>query len=386
MAPPSDSFLLLGARGVGKTTWLGQNLGDALCFDLLDPKVYLQLVRDPSLLEAWVTHLRPNSWVVIDEIQKLPILLDQVHRLIEKQKLLFALTGSSARKLKNSGANLLAGRAITRHMFPLTSAEWLGEFDLHRALAWGGLPKAVRDSSPVDFLEAYFSTYIKEEIKEEGLVRNVEPFIRFLDIAGNLNGQILNIESVARDSGVKRVTLDNWFAILEDTLVAFRLPAWRPGFKVREQAHPKFYWFDSGVARAAAGMLYQDVDRAWLGWSLETWILHELRTWSECYRRGLKFYYYALPSGVEIDFIIETRKATARVPAEVIGIEVKLSDKWRREWEGPLRDLAKQKNLSLSKMIGVYTGDRMLTFDDFVVYPVEKFLAALHAGEIVAKT
>lgn len=380
---PEGSFFLLGPRGVGKTTWLRHNLGDATRFDLLDSRTYLELAKDPSLIESKLGHLKPGNWVVIDEIQKIPALLDQVHRLIEEKRLNFALTGSSARKLRRSGANLLAGRALTRMMYPLTSAEWIGRFDLTKALQWGGLPRAVAPGDPVDFLEAYFSTYIKEEIKEEGLVRNVEPFLRFLEIAGNLNGQVLNVENVARESGVKRVTLDNWFSILEDTLVAFRLPAWRPGFKVREQTHPKLYWFDCGVARAAAGLLYQPVEKTWLGWALESWILHELRAWSECRRRGLRFYYYALPSDRDVDVIVELKKATVRSPAEIIGLEVKLSEKWKREWEGPLRDLAKEKKLKMRNMVGIYCGKERLTFDDFTVYPVNQFLESLHRGEII---
>lgn len=383
LTPPKESFFLLGPRGVGKTTWLRQHLGNATRFDLLDSRTYLELAKDPSLIEAKLGHLKSRDWVVIDEIQKIPALLDQVHRLIEDRGLYFALTGSSARKLRRSGTNLLAGRAVTRMMYPLTFAEWIGSFDVTKALQWGGLPKAVASADPADFLEAYYSTYIKEEIKEEGLVRNVEPFLRFLEIAGNLNGQVLNIENVARESGVKRVTLDNWFSILEDTLVAFRLPAWRPGFKVREQTHPKLYWFDCGVARAAAGLLYQPVEKTWLGWALEAWILHELRAWTECNQRGARLYYYALPSDRDVDIVIETKKATLRSPAEVTGMEVKLSERWKREWEGPLRDLAAEKKLKMKKMIGIYCGKERLTFDDFTVYPVHQFLELLHQGEII---
>ncbi len=357
--------------------WLGQHFPEAFRIDLLHNRTYLELLKDPSLLGAKLGNLPAGSWVIIDEIQKASELLDEVHRLIESNGLRFALTGSSARKLKRAGTNLLAGRAITRFMFPLTSSEWLREFNIDDALSWGGLPRSVRAVNPVDFLEAYFATYIREEIREEGLVRRVEPFVRFLEIIGNLNAQIINVENISRESGVKRVTLDSWFSILEDTLIGFRLPGWRPGFKVRESAHPKFYWFDTGVARAAAGLLYQDLDKTWLGWSLETWILHELRSWSHYNRLGYQYYYYALPSDNDIDIIIETRKPTHRNQGEIIGIEVKSSKKWDRSWEKPLRELKALGKIKVKKMIGVYCGSEILTFDAFTVYPVRDFLNRL---------
>ena len=237
----------------------------------------------------------------------------------------------------------------------------------------------LRADKPIDFLEAYFATYIREEIKEEGYVRRIEPFVRFLEIMGNLNGQIINVENISRESGVKRVTLDSWISILEDTLIGFRLPGWRPGFKVRESAHPKFYWFDTGVARAASGLLYQGLDRTWLGWSLETWILHELRSWSHYNRLGYQFFYYALPSDNDVDVIIETRKSTPRNRGEIVGIEIKLSKKWDRAWEKPLRELKKAKTINVKRMIGIYCGREILTLDEFTVYPVEMFLERLRS-------
>lgn len=384
---PDESFFLFGARGTGKTTWLRGNLADAKWIDLLDSKTFLSLSRDPSLLEGWLGNQKKNSWVVIDEIQKMPGLLDIVHRLIEAKHLHFALTGSSARKLKRSGANLLAGRAILREMFPLISMELGADFKLDLCLRWGGLPQvlrnAVRKKEPRDFLEAYFHTYLKEEIREEGLVRQIEPFVRFLEIAANLNGQILNAESISRDCGSKRTTVDKWFAILEDTLIGFRLPAWRPKFKVREIAHPKFYWFDPGVARAAAGRLgAEDIDSVWLGYALETWILHEVRAYNSYSRMRRELYFYALPSDLDIDLLIETKKQTHSAVAEIVGIEIKSSKTWKREWEKPLRELASERKCKVKKMIGVYRGGEELHFDGFDVYPVEEFLLRLHQGEV----
>lgn len=382
LTTPDQSFFLFGPRGVGKTTWLKAHFKSEIGFNLLLSKDFLELSKDPSYLAARIGKKPKGTWVIIDEIQKLPILLDEVHHLIEENGYRFVLTGSSARKLKRSGANLLAGRAITRNMYQFTSREWPGRFDLTRALNWGGLPLSVQAKEPKEILESYFFTYIKEEIQEEGLVRQIDPFVRFLEVAGNANGQVLNVENIARETGSKRVTIDKWFLILEDTLVAYRLPAWRPGFKVRETAHPKFYWFDPGVARAAAGRLFEEIDSAWLGWSYETWLLHETRAYNSYSRSGKSLYYYSLPSGIEIDLIVELKKGSRHSPPEIVGMEFKSAKKWKREWEEPLRELSKEKNLKVKKMIGVYQGQEKLEFDDFTVYPTPMFLDLLHSGKI----
>lgn len=383
LRPPQESFFLFGPRGCGKTTWLKEHFSSALKLDLLEPRTFLQLSRDPSYLAGLVGGLKPKEWVVIDEIQKLPILLDSVHQLIETKNIRFALTGSSARKLKRSGANLLAGRAILREMFPLISAELEDAFDLNHCLRWGGLPKAVVQKEPRDYLEAYFHMYLKEEIREEGVVRQIDPFIRFLEIAANLNGQVLNVESIARDTGSKRPTVDKWFLVLQDTLLAHMLAPWRPGFKVRESAHPKFYLFDPGVARAAAGrMSSEDIDSVWLGIALETWMLHEVRAYNSYSGKRRELYYYALPSDLDIDLIIETKKATHSHPSEVVGIEFKSSKRWRREWEAPLRDLKSLKKCNVKRMIGVYQGDDVLHYEGFDIYPVRNFLNQLHQGMV----
>jgi len=385
LVKPTDSFFLFGPRGVGKTTWIKSHFARAVTIDLLQSRQFLDLSRDPSLLEAKIGDLPVNSWVVIDEIQKIPSLLDEVHWLMEERKIKFALTGSSARKLRRSGVNLLGGRAITRYLFPLTAAEWsrgVEPFDLHRALQWGGLPKAVFSEDPVDFLEAYYHTYLKEEIREEGLVRRIEPFVRFLEIAGNYNGQVLNVERVASECGSKRVTVDKWFEILEDTLIGHRLPAWRPGFKTRESAHPKFYWCDPGIVRAASARLYDPLDSSLLGLNLETWIYHELRAYNHYQRKGRSISYYALPSDLDVDFVIETKKASPGSKPEIVGIEVKLSKKWRREWEGPLRDLAQNPRVKVAGMYGVYGGEETLSFGAFKVLPIPVFLKRLQEGKV----
>jgi predicted AAA+ superfamily ATPase len=380
---PNRSFFLFGPRGTGKSTWLRQVLTEAAWFDLLDASLYLELSRDPHRLEALVGNRPSGSWVVLDEIQKIPALLDEVHRLMETRRWRFALCGSSARKLRRGGANLLAGRAITLNMEGLSAAEIGGTFDMEFSFNWGTLPFVqLERADAADILEAYVNTYLKEEIREEGLVRNVPPFLRFLNVAGQLNGQTVHGQNIAREAALPRSTVDTYFSILIDTLLGHFLPAWRPGFKVRETAHPKFYWFDPGVARAAAGMVREPVDRLWQGIALETLIFHELRVYNEISRKKRPLSYYRTAFGVEIDFIIESRKRHGGAPAHLVAIEVKRSDKWNRSWEFGLRDLAVQAGVKVDRLVAVYTGPRAYQFDSLDVLPVSEFLQNLYHGKI----
>jgi len=380
---PERSFFLFGPRGTGKSTMLRQVLPEALHLDLLDASLYLELSRDPHRLEAIIGD-RPNgAWVVLDEIQKAPALLDEVHRLMESRRWRFALCGSSARKLHRGGANLLAGRAITLNIEGFSAGELGKEFNLSRCLEWGMLPFVQEDpEAAIEILAAYLNTYLKEEVREEGLVRRVPPFVRFLSLAGQLNGQVVNLQSIAREAAVSRSTVDTYFSILLDTLLGHFLPAWRPGLKVREATHPKFYWFDPGVARAAAGWLRDSVDRIWQGTALETLAYHELRVYNEVSRKLRPLYYYRTPAGVEVDFIIETARRQSGSLPHVVAVEVKRSDKWDRAWEKPLRSLLDNASLKVDRLIGVYCGSRSYHFDVLTVWPLEEFVKALLAGEV----
>jgi predicted AAA+ superfamily ATPase len=320
---------------------------------------------------------------VLDEIQKVPALLDEVHRLMESNRWRFALCGSSARKLRRGGANLLAGRALTLTMESLSAAELGDEFDLDFVLDWGLLPFVRNEpEAAADILAAYVNTYLKEELQAEGLIRNVPPFVRFLAMAGQVNGQALNVQNIAREAAVARPTVDTYFRILTDTLVGHILPAWRPGLKVREAAQPKFYWFDPGVARAAAGLLRDPADRLWQGSALETLIYHELRIYNEVSGKHRPIAYYRTPAGVEVDFIIETARKRPKSPPRVVVIEVKRAERWDRAWEKPMRSLANVVGVKVDRMIGVYCGARSYRFDDVSVWPVNQFVRALFAGEI----
>ena len=380
---PDLSFFLFGPRGVGKTTWLKEVLPDASFFDLLDSSLFLELSRNPDTLEAMIGNRPKDSWVIIDEVQKIPTLLDEVHRLMETKRWRFALCGSSARKLRRGGVNLLGGRAITRNLDAFSCKE-LGEaFDTEFSLQWGFLPyvQLDRENAP-DILNSYVNTYIKEEIREEGIVRSLPPFLRFLSIAGQLNGQLVNCQNISREAGVPRSSVDVYFSILEDTLLGHFLRAYRPNVKVREQTHPKFYWFDPGVARAAAGLLFEPVDRLWKGTTLENIIYHELRVYNHTQNKNRPITFYRTGSGVEVDFVIETRKRQPSSNAHIVCLEVKMAEKWDRRWERPMRSLSKSGQIHVDKMIGIYTGKRTYHFDGIDVLPVEEFLKRLHRGDV----
>ena len=377
------SFFLFGARGTGKTTWLKENLKGAEYFDLLDSSLLLELTANPTALSAMVKSLPKEQWIVLDEVQKVPALLSEVHRLIESEGRRFALCGSSARKLRRSGVDLLAGRALTLSLEPFVSSELGDVFDFEMALEWGQLPMVVNDPDYApDILKAYVDMYIKEEIREEGAVRKLAPFLRFLTIAGQINGQVLNSQNIAREAAVPRSNVDGYFSILTDTLLAHFLPAYRPGLKVRESATPKFFWVDAGIARAASGLLYDPLDRAIKGAALETLIFHELRVYNSTSRKHRDIAYYRTAKGSEVDFVVETAKRLSSSPARIVCIEVKMAEKWNRKWERAMRGLHTESGIKVDRMIGVYTGERSYHYDGLDVWPVQRFLKELHAGNI----
>lgn len=380
---PEHSFFLFGARGTGKSTWLRNQFPQALYLDLLDTSLQLELTARPSRLEDMVASLKAGSWVILDEVQKIPALLDEVHRLMEVSGLRFALCGSSARQLKRGGADMLAGRALTLEMEPFSAGELGNNFDLGHALEWGLLPVLQgKRGLEADILSAYVATYLREEIKAEGAVRNFAPFARFLSVAGMLNAQVLNAGNIAREAEVPRSTVEGYFELLRDTLLGFMLPAYRPGLKVREVAHPKFFWLDTGVARACAGLLRDPVGPEWRGAALETLIYHELRVHNTTAGKHRPISYYRTGSGVEVDFIIETRKRQAGRPPAVVCLEVKHAENWQAGWERPMRMLAAAEGIEVAGMFGVYRGKRSYHRDGLVVLPVETFLRALHNGEV----
>jgi predicted AAA+ superfamily ATPase len=381
---PDKSFFLFGPRGVGKSSLLRRKMPPtSKSIDLLEFELSLELTRNPGKLEAICGNLKKGEWIWVDEVQKVPALLDEVQRLIETRGWKFALSGSSARKLRRGGANLLAGRALTKNLEGFTSHEMGKNFDLRFSLEFGTLPLVVTDQkNKIDTLSAYVHTYLREEIKEEGLVRKIDPFLRFLEIAGQVNGEQINSSNIARDAKISRSNVDNYFSILEDTLLGHWLRAYHAKAKVKEQSHPKFYWFDPGVARAAGGLLRENVESTWLGKSLETFIFHELRVYNHTSGKERGIFFYKVEHDTEIDFIIETKKGTMNHPPELILIEVKFAKKWDRRFEKPMLSLASSGKVNIKHMYGLYLGKEKYYYENTSILPVEDFLKNLHGGLI----
>jgi len=380
---PKKSFLLFGPRGTGKSTLIRSRLKSAFEIDLLKSKVFLPLARNPSLLAEWTGHLKKGDWVFIDEVQKIPALLDEVHALYEERHLNFALSGSSARKLKRGGANLLAGRALQVFLFPLIHQEFHEAATIDQVIDWGSLPGVVTEPNEKKHtLATYVETYLRQELLEEGLIRKIEPFVRFLQVAGTYHGQILNIENIAREAHVGRTTVDKYFQILEDTMIGFRVPAFLEGAKSKEIAHPKFFLFDSGVARACAGLLDDPIDSVWRGFSFENFVLNELRAYNHYSERNRSIYFYGISGSYDIDFVVETRKKTLSNPREAVGISVKYSTQWDPRWSAPLRDFQECAKTRVRKLYGIYRGDKILTQGAVTVLPIEQFVEQLSAGKI----
>ena len=314
------SFFLLGPRATGKSFLIRQQLGgNAAIVDLLRSDVFLRLSSHPSELESLIdgSRSRATAPVVIDEIQKLPLLLDEVHRLIEARGMRFVLTGSSARKLKRGHVNLLGGRAWTANLYPLTYAE-IPKFDLPKFLRYGGLPPVVVGKEPDEELHAYVRTYLHEEIQAEGLVRRLPSFARFLTSAALTNGQMLNFAKLGNDAGLPPATVREHYFLLEDTLAGFLLPAWTKSKKRKAIATAKFYFFDTGVTHALAGTRTLDRNSDLYGRSFEQWIAMELRAYLGYRRRHEELCYWRSVSDHEVDFVIGDHvaveaKATRRV-------------------------------------------------------------------------
>lgn len=284
--PSERSFFLFGARGTGKSTLLKERFPDnnVLWVDLLIPEQEDLYARNPSRLMQQVEAMRRSaSLVVIDEIQKVPALLDVVQNLMSQKNLRFALTGSSARKLKRGSANLLAGRASVAHLFPLMGSELGSAFNLEDALSFGTLPElwasALAESERSEFLRAYAHTYLKEEVWAEHLIRKLEPFRRFLEIAAQQNGEILNYARIGDDVGVDPKTVETYFDILVDTLVGFYLPAYHRSVRKQQRQAPKFFFFDTGVVRALTRTLTQKPVEGTYGFGklFEHWVILEMQ-------------------------------------------------------------------------------------------------------------
>lgn len=308
----NNSFFLFGPRGSGKSTLIQEGFSGkkTLFLDLLDPEIEDHFLRQPKSLENQIKENPNLEWVVLDEIQRVPRLLDLVHSLIEKTKIKFALTGSSARKLKRGAANLLAGRAFVYKLFPLTTQELGEKFDLHEVLSFGSLPKIYQLNSTEEkilYLRSYALTYVKEEIQTEQIVRNLEPFRAFLEISALANGQIINFNKIARDVGADNKTVQSYFQILEDTWLGFFLPSYHRSIRKSQRSHPKFYYFDPGIKRALTRNLEGKLETSTsaFGEAFEHWVILEFYRLNEYLQKDYRLSYFQSHQGSEIDLILD---------------------------------------------------------------------------------
>lgn len=301
------SFFLLGPRATGKSYLIKEQLKDrAIILDLLRSDIFLKLASEPWDLEAIIEAemlKKQIDIIVIDEIQKIPDLLDEVQRLIENKKWRFLLTGSSARKLKRGNANLLAGRAWMSHLHPLSYSE-IPQFDLDRYLQFGGLPAVYASNDPVEELMSYVRLYLYEEIQAESLVRKLQAFSRFLTVSALTNGQILNFAKIANDTSIPASTVKEYYTILQDTMIGFLLNPWLHSKKRKAIATAKFYIFDIGVCHTLAQTKTLDKNSDLYGRSFEHWIALELRSYISYRRRQEEMYFWRSTHHQEVDFII----------------------------------------------------------------------------------
>jgi len=371
MTLPKRSFFLFGPRGTGKSTWLRQVLPQARWYDLLHSEVYLRLLAEPAAFRREVEAVPAGTWIVVDEVQRIPALLNEVQSLVARhgKRWSFALCGSSARKLKRMDANLLAGRVVNRSFFPLVWEELGADVPVDDILQFGLLP-AVRDEpdAAIDILDAYAGNYLREEIQQEALTRDLASFARFLRVAALLNGQVVNVANIARESAVPRPTVQRYFDVLVDTLVGHWLPAWQPRLKVRERAHPKFYLFDCGVVRAVAGRLRAPLHDSERGAALETWMLHEIRAHVAHAGIGGELAYYRTSAGAEVDFVWTGGR-------RAVGVEVKATRRWRREDGAALRELHERRVVQAA--VAVYGGEHAQKDGPVMVLSTVEFLRRL---------
>ncbi len=376
--PGTETFFLWGPRQTGKTTLLRRRYPNARWIDLLLNDEFRRYATRPELLrqEIEAEGAEPGRQVVIDEIQKVPAILDEVHWLIENRGIRFALCGSSARKVRRGAANLLGGRAIRYELRGLTAAELGDSFDLDRLLNAGYLPRVYQSAQPRRLLDAYIADYLKEEVAAEGLLRNLPAFADFLDIAALGDTEPVNFSNIARECGVSSHTVKAWYGILEDTLLGRWLPAWRKRPKRRVATAPKFYFSDVGVVNRLARRGSVVRKSRSHGKAFENWVHHELAAWLACTGFDGELTHWRLPSGVEVDFVVGEMR---------LAVEAKATGVVATQHLKGLRTLAREREVGRRVVVSLEPRARR-TGDGIDVLSAEGFVERLWSGELVGES
>lgn len=370
-----QSFFLFGPRGTGKTTWVEHEYLEAYSISLLDEGLYQRYLADPSLFRQELRAQPEGAWIFVDEIQRLPNLLNEVHHGIEARHQRFILTGSSARKLKRADVNLLAGRALQRRLYPFLPSELGSAYSLDTVLRYGSIPLVWVSPDREQTLRAYVEMYLREEIKAEALVRNLAGFARFLPIAGLSHGQAVNTSNIAREAGVSRTTVNGHLEILEDTLLVFRIPAFAARLRVRERKHPKLYWCDPGLARTVVRRSGEvsDQERGILFEGIVATMLKAFQGYRDVWD-DISYWSPAEAAQTEVDFVLSRA-------GQHVGIEVKATDRVGPQHGKGLRAIRDLKGLR--RRVIVYLGDRIMRTDDGIdVLPLSGLAAMLESGEL----
>lgn len=371
---PKGHFFLFGPRGTGKTTWLAQHCRDALFLDLLDPAVERELQSRPEALRERVEAMPRPGTVVIDEVQRAPAVLTVVHALIEQKRAgrRFILTGSSARKLRATGVDLLGGRAANKSMHPFLACELGDAFDLEQALTLGLVPGVVSAAEPRLALRAYLGLYMRQEVKAEGLVRNLDAFGRFLEAISFSHGQAINLANVARECQVSRTTVEGYLEVLEDLLLSYRVPMFQRRAQRQLTSHPKFYWFDAGVFGSARPRGPLDRPEEIGGAALEGLVAQHLRAWIDYSEADVRLHFWRTRSGTEVDFVVYGKDG-------FWGIEVKNHAK---VFDADLRGLAAiGEDYPQCKRLLLHRGRERKRIGGVLCMPVAEFLAGVIPGK-----
>jgi uncharacterized protein len=366
---PKHSLFLWGPRQVGKSSLLRKTYPHAYWIDLLKSEESRRYGTNPELLRQELI-AKPQKLVIIDEVQKVPALLDEVHWLIENTNTKFVLCGSSARKLRRGHANLLGGRALRYELFGLTAQELAKDFNLSQLLNSGYLPRHYLSDEPHRLIASYVADYLKEEIAAEGLVRNLPSFSNFLDAAALSDTELTNFSTIARDCGVSSPSIKEYFQILEDTLLARRLPAYQKRPKRRVITSPKFYFSDLGVVNYLAKRKKVEIGSEVFGKAFENWLHHELQSFSVYSEQFYSLSYWRLASGVEVDFIVNDME---------FAIEAKATKKVTSDHLRGLRSLTEDYPKAKRLLVCMESKARK-TEDDILILPVSDFLEGLYAG------